>query len=333
MSSAELEMYRQYLIDQNKKYYVDAINKLNADLRNNLNALSRLYVRNKQAIANSLIAKYNQNAYALSMRLIQEINKAKAFVPTFTTPVIKQKKALLIGINYLGTPNELSGCVEDTTRMRNILKNCGFSQFNIITDYTAIKPTKSNILQEFKKLIMNATAGDLLVFYFSGHGSYTFDYSGDEVDRNDEIIISSDLQAVIDDDFRSILSSNMKEGVTVVGIFDSCFSGTMFDLKCNYFDSSNYESYTENNKVSECKGNVIMISGCMDSQTSSEAFVNGKAQGAVTWAFIESMNKNKNASWKELLRSMRDLLKSNGFDQIPQMSTDSFYDIDSKVFL
>jgi len=125
----------------------------------------------------------------------------------------------------------------------------------------------------------------------------------------------------------------MKREVTVVGLFDSCHSGTMFDLKFNYLDSNNFDNYFENNKISECNGNVIMISGCMDVQTSTEAFIDNKLQGAMTWSFIECINKTPNASWRELLKSMRDLLKSSSFSQVPQLSTDSFYDIDSKIFI
>jgi hypothetical protein len=64
-----------------------------------------------------------------------------------------------------------------------------------------------------------------------------------------------------------------------------------------------------------------------------EAFINNKTQGALTWSFIDCINKTPNCSWRELLKSMRDLLKSNEFSQIPQLSTDSFYDIDAKVFI
>jgi hypothetical protein len=107
----------------------------------------------------------------------------------------------------------------------------------------------------------------------------------------------------------------------------------MFDLKFNYLDKNNYENYTENDNATECNGNVIMISGCMDSQTSSEAFINNKIQGAMTHSFIESINKTPNCNWRELLKSMRTMLKNSSFTQIPQLSTDSFYNIDSTVFV
>jgi hypothetical protein len=76
-----------------------------------------------------------------------------------------------------------------------------------------------------------------------------------------------------------------------------------------------------------------MISGCMDSQTSVETVIDNKTQGAMTWSFIEAINKTPNLSWRELLKNMRTSLKNSSFTQIPQLSTDSFYDIDSKLFI
>ncbi len=283
------------------------------------------------------MTQYNNNLNALRAKLIADVANVTAFKPTFaiTAGTVKRKSALLIGINYVGTPYELSGCIEDSNNMKALLTSHGFTQFTMLNDTTSTKPTKAAILAAFKSLVTSASAGDIVLFHFSGHGSYTFDKSGDETDGRDEMIISSDLQGVLDDDFKAILSANMKEGVTLVGLFDSCHSGTMFDLKYNYLNSENYDKYTENDKASECSGNVLMISGCMDSQTSSEAEVNGKTQGAITWCFIQSINGAgaDGVSWRQLLKGMRDVLKTNGFDQIPQISTDSFYDIDSNVFL
>ena len=145
------------------------------------------------------------------------------------------------------------------------------------------------------------------------------------------MLVSLDALPVLDDELKTILQNHLSREVTIVGMFDSCHSGTILDLKFNYLDSNNYDKYFENDKVSECQGNVIMISGCMDTQTSSEALIENKAQGALTWSFIDCINKTPNCSWREILKSMRELLKTNGFSQIPQLSTDSFYDIDTKL--
>jgi metacaspase-1 len=333
MSSNEASLYKQNRINEARRVFNENVARLNSALINNMKIVNQSRLRNKQSIVNSLITKYNSDLAILRRNLNLQINNINSMTLEFNVVKPNNKKAFLIGINYVGTPYQLNGCIDDTERMTDLLTQRGFDKFKILTDYTTIKPTKENILNGFKDMIENAEANDILFFYFSGHGSYTLDRNGDETDGKDEMLISSDLQGILDDELKTILSNSMKRDVTIVGLFDSCHSGTMFDLKYNYLDSNNYDKYTENEKVSECNGNVLMISGCMDSQTSSEATINNKPQGAMTWSFIECLNKTPNASWRELLKSMRDLLKTSRFTQIPQMSTDSFYDIDSKLFI
>ena len=50
---------------------------------------------------------------------------------------------------------------------------------------------------------------------------------------------------------------NIKPNVTLFCVFDSCHSGTVLDLKYQYLDSSNYNSFSENEKNLETNGNVI----------------------------------------------------------------------------
>jgi hypothetical protein len=76
-----------------------------------------------------------------------------------------------------------------------------------------------------------------------------------------------------------------------------------------------------------------MISGCTDQQTSADAFINKTAQGAMTWSFIESVKNNPKLTWRELIKSMRNLLKKSNYEQIPQLSTGQIFNIDSKIFI
>lgn len=331
--STELAIYKQNRINQLNKNYNLNLARLNSALVINIRNIQVSRLRNKPALINTLITKYNNDVKNLRNQLNLAINSINSFNPEFNITKINNKKALLIGINYINTPYALSGCIDDTDRMTKVLTQHGFNSYKILTDYTTIKPTKTNILNSLKDMIVNAQAGDIIFFYFSGHGSFTYDRNNDETDGKDEMIISCDLQGVLDDEIKNVLSTNMKREVTIIGLFDSCHSGTIFDLKYNYLDSNNYDKYSENERVSECNGNVIMISGCMDSQTSAEAFINNKFQGAMTWSFIECMNKTPNCSWRELVKNMREMLKTSSFTQIPQLSTDSFYDIDSRVFI
>lgn len=331
--STDLDIYKQNRINELNKIYSSNIARLNSILATNIKNIQLSRSRNKSASINALVLKYNIDISNLKKNLQSAINIINQFKPEFNIVSTSNKKALLIGINYLNTQYQLSGCIDDVNRMKDLLTIRGFNSFQILTDLTDIKPTKQNILNELKMMIINSEPNDILFFYFSGHGSYTYDTNGDENDGKDEMLISIDLKGILDDELKNTLSTYMKRDVTIIGLFDSCHSGTILDLKFNYLDSNNYDKYTENNKVSECNGNVIMISGCIDSQTSAEALINNKAQGAMTWSFIESINKIPNSSWRELLKSMRQLLKSNKFSQIPQLSTDSFYDIDSKLFI
>ena len=333
--STDLDTYKQNRINEFYKVFNSNIARLNSTLIKNYRSILYSRLRNKPARISVLFADYNRSVSILRNNLNMSIQLVNSFNPEFNIikENIKNKKALLVGINYLNTPYTLTGCIDDTTRMKELLTSHGFDDFNILTDLTDVKPTKSNILNEFKNLIINAKSGDVLFFYYSGHGSYTYDRNNDETDGRDEMLVSSDLQAVLDDELKNIIQTHLSREITIIGLFDSCHSGTMLDLKYNYLDSNNYDKYSENTKVSECQGNVIMISGCMDTQTSAEALIENKSQGAMTWSFIDSINKTPDCSWRELLKSMRDLLKTGGFEQVPQLSTDSFYDIDSKLFI
>ena len=333
--STDLDIYKRNRINELNNIFNSNVARLYSALVSNIRNIQVSRLPNKQARINVLIANYNNNLSILRRNLDLSIQRINAFNSDFNIDkkTITNKKALLIGINYLNTPYQLDGCIDDTTRMKNLLTSHGFNDFQILTDLTSIKPTKINILNELNKLIVNAKSGDVLFFYYSGHGSYIFDRNNDETDGRDETLISSDLESVLDDEIKSILQNHLSREITIIGMFDSCHSGTILDLKYNYLDSNNYDKYSENNKVSECQGNVIMISGCMDSQTSAEAFIENKAQGALTWSFINCINKTPNCSWRELLKNMRDNLKNNKFSQIPQLSTDSFYNIDSKLFI
>lgn len=219
------------------------------------------------------------------------------------------KSALLIGCNYIGTSKQLNGCINDVENIKTLLTNkFKFTNIKTLTDNTEQKPTRDNILLEFKNLLINAQDGDVLFFSFSGHGSQTFDINKDEDDRMDETIISLDMKNIIDDEFNSIIKQFMKPNVKLFALFDSCHSGTMLDLNIN------------NNLL----GTIVMISGCLDSQTSVDAYINNKFQGAMTWSFLESINSTSTPtpkSWLELVESMKTLLKSR-YIQIPLLSMD-----------
>ena len=234
------------------------------------------------------------------------------------------KKALLVGINYLGTANALAGCINDVNNVNAYLSSKGFT-CQLITDHTVLKPTRDTILHALKQLLVNAVAGDVLVFEYSGHGTYVRDTNRDEVDGYDEAMVCLDRR-ILDDELKSLLVNHLKKGVTLFVLMDCCHSGTILDLKYQYMDVDKV-----NPKNLETAGKVYMISGCMDRQTSADAMINKQAQGAMTWSLLNTLKPN--ITWRELLQSMRTLLKTSGYIQIPQLSTGTLEDMNSIVFL
>lgn len=345
----ELEIYKKNRISEFQNIYNNNVSRLYSALVNNVrNIQSARFVSQiiKQRNINNLIVQYNSNVKILQNALTQAITGVQNFVPKQVTISNNtnnnsnsnsntNKKALLIGINYTGTQNELYGCINDVNCIKERICKQGFTEnnINIITDLTSKKATRANILTEFKNLLVNSRAGDFLFFTYSGHGSYTLDRNGDERDGYDEMIVSCDLKGILDDEFKSLIQTNLKTDVTLFAMFDSCFSGSVLDLKYQYLDSLNYEKYTENSKVLETNGNVFMISGCTDEQTSADAFINGKANGAMTWSLLEGLKQNSMCTWRELVKVMRDLLKQSKYTQIPQFSSGTFVNIDNPVFI
>ena len=290
---------------------------------NQINSIKQQFYTKVQTLNNTLYNQYLQ-----------------LFNPT-PAQAIKNRKALLIGINYIKTDYELKGCINDIINIKNKLTtsfNFKTENINVICDDINIipsskLPTKAVILEEFKNLLSNAQSGDLLFFQYSGHGSNIIDRNSDEMDGIDETIVSCDMQMVSDDEFRALINSHLKPDVFLFALFDSCHSGTVLDLKYQYFDSSDYNRFTINDKTTDTNGNVIMISGCMDSQTSADAFIEKKSQGAMTWSFLNTINYNPNLTWGGLLQNMRNLLRHNGYDQIPQCSSGKLIKIDSPFAL
>jgi len=230
------------------------------------------------------------------------------------------KKALLVGINYVNTDNALNGCIHDAENIASRL--VGFKTISMLTDYTTMKPTKANIVREFTKLVSGAVSGDCLLFAFSGHGSQVNDKNGDEADGKDEGLFTLDNKLIVDDELNLIIRRYLKPGVTLFVLTDCCHSGTVMDLKYNYID------YLENPKNVETGGNVIMISGCKDEQTSMDAYINGKSQGAMTWAFLANLQPG--VTWRQLVENMCFSLKESGYTQVPKLSSGRFINPDSK---
>uniref|UniRef100_A0ACD5XEK0 Uncharacterized protein n=1 Tax=Avena sativa TaxID=4498 RepID=A0ACD5XEK0_AVESA len=265
------------------------------------------------------------------------------------TPAVPSKKrAVLVGIQYTRPPwpraKQLKGTINDVRNMRSLLTdeyNFPLHSIRILTDYNQrdpkMMPEKENILRELRWLVRGCSAGDSLVFYFSGHGDYVKDKDRDETDGWDEVICALDKN-IVDDEINKIIVHPLVRGVKLHAIIDSCHSGTVLDLPKIW----NGRGWTNNISRKGVKkgtsgGHAIMISGCTDHQFSNQDSNNfGLQTGHLTSAFHATvMNKphTRPFTYASLFKAMKTMVEeeSEG-EQTPQMSSSFEFDINQKHF-
>jgi len=262
-----------------------------------------------------------------------------------------KREALLVGINDYYGVNDLQGCINDVTNVRSVLKTFfGFenTDIRVLTDSRA---TKQNILSRLEKMIRNAVSADYLIFHFSGHGSQIRDREGDELaDHMDELICPCDMNwddGFISDDMFSDLLKQLKKGVRMEILLDSCHSGTgtrdmmpyltsgqsdvnfshyrylkpPADIECRYLgDEETLKASKLFSTDKEITLNHILWAGCKDSQTSADALIDGKYNGAFSYYFCKHVRESSGKiSRADLYTRLKNSLKYNHFSQVPQL--------------
>ena len=266
------------------------------------------------------------------------------------------KKALLVGINYIGSECELSGCINDVKNLKKFLiENLDFKEDKVVIlseENNLQLPTMNNIKDKIQWLVSNNTSGDTLVFHYSGHGSNIKDDNKDETDKIDETIVPLDYITkgdIVDDWLFENMICKIIKNVNLYCFFDSCHSGTVIDLKYNYkskckprVSKNKIKNYDDNQwsdsfnfdieKSKDVNGNIFMLSGCQDKETSADALINNKGQGAFTYCLLETLTNNLESSndgskkikstctFKDILKEINCRLDINKFEQNSQLS-------------
>ena len=84
------------------------------------------------------------------------------------------KRAVLIGINYVGHRGALSGCHNDVLNMKEYLMDVhGIEEDNmtiLMDDGAHQNPTKENMLNAYQRIAEVSQPGDCVFCHYSGHG-------------------------------------------------------------------------------------------------------------------------------------------------------------------
>ena len=248
-----------------------------------------------------------------------------------------RSKAILFGINYNQSPeSRLRGCVNDVKNMAKFLKETAkYDVVKLYTDEQSIdKVTGHYIINAIYKLAIDSHRYNLerVWIHYSGHGCSIRDQDGDEEDHKDECIVPADYKyrGVITDDLIKRVLRYFNKNTKVTCVFDCCHSGTIGDLRYRYIDNEN--KHVENSK-SKCQANVLMLSGCMDSQTSADAYnVRGRREfsGAMTSCLLLAMIESSKVF--DVLEVLKKYLKSKRFTQIPQLTSSIELSTDTSLY-
>ena len=264
-----------------------------------------------------------------------------------------RRTALLVGINYRGTADELNGCYNDVVNVATYLRTVlGYAPgaITMLTDGNrgsvfpaSVAPTRQNILAGLSALVAGMAAGDEAFFHYSGHGTLVRDRNGDEASGLDSCICPLDYAGggvITDDEIRALLVNRVPRGARLYVILDCCHNGTGCDIRYKYEDFSlllrpatartspvwrTQQKAFVQGKYTDTVGEVYMISGCRDEQSSADAYINNAFAGALTYAVFAILRANnasiRTYSWSSLLRDLRYFMRVNKYDQIPQIMT------------
>ncbi|KAG1854417.1 caspase domain-containing protein [Suillus subalutaceus] len=252
-------------------------------------------------------------------------------------PHTRKKKALCIGINYKSQDRELRGCVNDAWNMAEFLKsswNYAKEDIMVLTDEPynlRYMPTKRNILSALRWLVKDAQPGDCLFFHYSGHGGRIIDLDGPRVDGHRVDGFEKAIHPVDWEHAGEIVTEvkPLPAGCRLIALFDSCYSGTVLDLRYIYQVSSHSKRHAANSRALTRypQAHVVLFASCSDFQGSGGVIIRGgEFLGAMSSAFISSLTTNPTQTYLQVLASVQDILRRTQ-RQTPQLS--SSYPIDS----
>lgn len=265
----------------------------------------------------------------------------------FQTAIAQKKRALLVGINnYI--PIEKSG-ISDLFQKRNIqnlegpVNDVNAIQSIISTKYDFAEKdiivlindtaTRAIILNSLENLLQTSQPGDIVFFFYAGHGSQVFNSLSTEKDKMDESIVPADawkpgIKDIRDKEFSAIFSKLIDKNIKLTVVFDCCYSGSLergpgMRKTLKRFAYHSNEDAKDPSKPSspEKKANAdfLFLAASQDNEQAEELNNDfGQPMGVFTNALINALNQAPvSTAPEQVFTSLRSIIKSNGCRQEP----------------
>lgn len=229
-------------------------------------------------------------ALGLLATAMAQADGQRGAVVTNTTPAPTGKVyALVVGISKYSQVVELKYANRDADAFVDFLesKAGGSVPPDNIKKYTDQDATRANIFDELYYLKSIIQPGDLLYFYFAGHGDIEQDLSEGE----DALLLLakslpknylSGSEFIELDKLRSYISNFAKKGVNVVFIADACHSGAMLSGGASGRERTLHA-------LEETWGNEIKFLSCQPNEVSEENTKWGGGRGIFSYTLEEGL--------------------------------------------
>jgi hypothetical protein len=230
----------------------------------------------------------------------------------------------------------LDGAVSDVESMRDVLLHTfGFSPDNVhvLSNEAA---TRQAILEAMRKyFIEQAHDGDVLFFFYAGHGSQVRNSASYKADKQDETIVPWDANAGVwdirDKEIARLFNEALdKHKVVLTAVFDSCHSGSIArglasPVKVRSIPGDTRDAKDDYHPTPPEDRGALVISAAQFNESASEDSEqhDGKSipHGAFTLALVRTLNRvPPNSPTRDVFRMTRVALHAAGFAQEPVMA-------------
>lgn len=254
------------------------------------------------------------------------------------------KRALVIGIDkyepedpkQINTATgrlkffNLDGAVADALSIKEILQSkYGFAEADIHLMQNQ-EASRQAILDALNTLLANSKKGDVVFFYYAGHGSQVYNSLSTEADQKDESIVPADSYSGVadirDKELAEIYNLFLNKGVVLTVIFDSCHSGssargamTDDDSKPRLLGDQTVDAKDGRTFPFPEEHGALIFSAAQDFESAMEQKDDqNHAHGAFTFALLIALQSlPSSASASEIFESTRAIMKYNGKKQEP----------------
>jgi hypothetical protein len=304
-------------------------------------------------------------------RITEAIDRILSVVTAIVIPTrgIGSRKiyVLLVGIDNYPNPNHcLQGCVNDITAIEEYL-NERFDPQEYQLHLLRLQDeqaTREAIINGFRNHLCQAQKDDVVLFYYSGHGSQELapkEFWHIEPDHLDETLVCYDSRTengwdLADKELAKLIAEVAEKEPHITIIMDCCHSGSSTKdlmqerrfpadkrerpLDSFIFTLEDLEKLTDSRERDPekhptgwkiPKGRHVLLAACRDYETAKE--YPGKFRGYFSYYLLDTLTKtNGKLTYRDLFARTNAIVRSESREQSPQLEVNDPQDGD-KFFL